>query len=96
MSKIKKPGAYSLWLYSISDNTHVTIDSGFHLIIPYSDIPLSNHRAGVLQKVLNKGDVVPVGVVDLRGVPLAEAVRGDVVEAQIVADGLQMFLDGPG
>ena len=89
-----------LWLYSFvfhgSDNTHMTVNSGFHLIVTYSDIPLSNHRAGVLQKVLNKGDIVPVFVIDLRSVPLAEAVRGDVVESQIVADGLQMLLYGPG
>ena len=57
-----------------------------------SDIPLSYCGGAVLQKPLNEGYVAAVGLVYLRGVPLAEAVRAYTVIAQIVADGFKLLL----
>lgn len=54
----------------------------------YADIPLRSGGAGVLQKPLDKGDIVSVAVVNLCGIPFAEAVGGYPLIAQIVTDGL--------
>lgn len=44
----------------------------FHLLITHADIAPGDGGAGVLQKTLDKDDVMPVGVVDACGIPLAE------------------------
>ena len=54
----------------------------------YAYIPLRCRCAGVLQKPLDKGYIVPVAIVYLRGVPFAEAVCTDPLITQIVTDGL--------
>ena len=54
----------------------------------YAYIPLRGSSAGVLQKTLDKGDIMPISVVNLRGIPFPEAMGGYPLIAQIVADGL--------
>ena len=47
----------------------------------YADIPLRGGGAAVLQQSLNQDNVIAVGLVDLCGVPFAEAVGADTLEA---------------
>ena len=58
-----------------------------------ADVALGNRSGAVLQKPLDKGDVVPVGLVNLCGVPLAEAVGADALKSQIVADNGELLLN---
>ena len=51
-----------------------------------ADIPLCCGGAAVLQQSLNQDDVLAVVFVNLRGIPLAEAVGADALIAQVVAD----------
>ena len=46
-----------------------------------ANIPLGDGGAAVLQKPLDKGYVVTAAFVDLRGVPLAEAMGADAIIA---------------
>ena len=48
----------------------------------------------MLQKPLNKGYVVAIGLVYLRGVPLAKAVGADPLIAQIIAHDMELLLNG--
>lgn len=43
---------------------------------------------------MNQGDVVAVGLVNLRGIPLAETVSADARKSQIVTHDFQLLLDG--
>ena len=65
----------------------------FHLLITHADVAPGDHRTAVLQKPLDKHDVVSVVVVDAGGVPLAEAVGADVLIVEEVAHKLEMVLD---
>ena len=60
-----------------------------------TDIPLCDGGGAVLQKPLNKGNIVAVGLVNLRGVPLAETVCTDTLKAQIVANDVKLLLYSP-
>lgn len=51
-----------------------------------ADITLRDGCAAVLQQTLDKRNVIPVVLVDLRGVPFAEAVSADVLIAEVVTD----------
>ena len=55
-----------------------------HLLIAHADVAPGDIGAGVLQKTLDKHDVVSVVVVDACCVPLAEAVCADTFKAQVI------------
>ena len=58
-----------------------------------ADVTLRGGGTAVLQKPLNKGDVIAIGLVDLRCVPFAKTVGADALVTQIVADYPQLFLN---
>lgn len=58
-----------------------------------ADITLRDGCAAVLQKALDKGNVEAVVLVDLRGVPFAEAVSADALIAEVVTDAGQNLLN---
>lgn len=60
-----------------------------------TDITLCGGGAAVLQEVLHKGYIAAVGLVDLRGIPLAETVSADIRVAKVVANDGQLLLHGP-
>ena len=60
-----------------------------------TDIPLCDGGGAVLQQPLNKGYVVAIGLVYLRGVPLTKAVGADTLIAQVVAHDMELLLYGP-
>ena len=43
---------------------------------------------------MNQGDVVAIGLVNLRGIPLAETVSADARKPQIITHDFQLLLDG--
>ena len=59
-----------------------------------ANVTLRGGCTAVLQKPLDKGDVIAICLVDLRGIPLAETVSADTLKAQVVADQFQLLLDG--
>ena len=72
----------------------MVLDSLLYPLWLNADIPLCGGGAAVLQQPLHKGDIVTVILVNLRCVPLAEAVRADTVIAQMVTDKLKLPLYG--
>ena len=60
-----------------------------------ADVSLCDSGGAVLQEALDKGDVIAVCLVDLGGVPLAEAVGADALKSQIVTDDGELLLDRP-
>lgn len=64
----------------------------FYSLRLHSDIPLGYCGGAVLQEPLDEGYVAAVGLVYLRSVPLAEAMRAYTVIAQIVADDFKLLL----
>ena len=60
-----------------------------------ADVSLGHGGGAVLQEPLDKGNVIAVVLVDLRRVPLAEAVRADALIAQIVTDASKNLLHFP-
>ena len=70
---------------SCADDINVSCNCLFHLLITHADVAPGDHRTAVLQKPLDKHDVVSVVVVDACGVPLAEAVGADVLIAKVIA-----------
>ena len=60
-----------------------------------ADIALRDGCAAVLQKTLDKGDVEAVVLVNLRGVPFAEAVCADALIAEVVTDAGKDLLHFP-
>ena len=60
-----------------------------------ADVALRHGGGAVLQKPLHKGNIKPICLVNFGGVPLAEAVGADTLEAQIVADDGKLLLDRP-
>ena len=69
----------------------MTADGLFHALIADPDVSARYGSGGMLQKLLNKHDVMPVVVVDVCGVPLAERVGADVFVAEHIADFLSCF-----
>lgn len=61
-----------------------------------ADVALGDGGGAVLQEPLDEGDVVAVVLVDLCGVPFAEAVGADAFVAQIVTDDGELLLDRSG
>ena len=60
-----------------------------------ANVTLSNGGGAVLEKSLNKSNVIPVGLVDFRSIPLAETVCADSLESQIVTDDGKLLLHSP-
>lgn len=60
-----------------------------------ANVSLCHRCAAVLQESLNKGNVIAVVLVNLRRVPLAEAVSADSLIAQIIADASKDLLHFP-
>lgn len=58
-----------------------------------TDIALCGGGAAMLQEPLNKGNVIATVLVDLCGIPFAEAVGTDTLIAQVIADNVQLLLD---
>ena len=58
-----------------------------------ANITLCGGGTAVLQEPLDKGDVIAIGLVDLRCVPFAKTVGADALVTQIVADDPQLFLN---
>ena len=71
--------SFNCFLYSLRLNT---------------DVPLSHSSRTMLQKPLNKGDVVTVIFVNLRRVPFTEAVSAYSVIAEVVTDDGELLLYG--
>ena len=59
-----------------------------------ADVTLSDGGGAVLQESLNKSDVIAVFLVDLGGIPFAEAVGADALKAQIITDDSKLLLNG--
>ena len=74
----------------------MSCDSVFDSLRLNADVSLCDGRRTVLQKALNECDVVPVVLVNLCCVPLAEAVCADVLIAQKLADDGKLLLDCSG
>ena len=60
-----------------------------------ADVALRDGCAAVLQQTLDKGNVEAVVLVNLRGVPLAEAVSADALIAEVVTDAGKDLLNFP-
>ena len=58
-----------------------------------TNIPLSSGGGTVLQQSLNKGNIKAVILVNLRSIPLTEAVGADILTSQMVANDSQLFLN---
>lgn len=59
-----------------------------------ANVALGDACAAVLQKALNKGNVITAVLVNLRCVPLAEAVCADPLKAQVIAHKGKLLLNG--
>lgn len=73
---------------------HMVRNRAFDTLIADANVSARDRRGRVLKKFLNEDDVMPGRVVDVRGVPFAERVGADVGIAEVVADGLQILLNG--
>ena len=73
----------------------MVLDCGFDLLWFNADVPLCSGCTAMLQQPLHQRNVKAVCVVDLRCIPLAEAVSADPLEVQIVAHDFQVLLDCP-
>ena len=69
-------------------------DRRFYSLRLDADIALCRACTAVLQEALNEGNVAAVSFVNLRSIPLAEAVGADALVAQIIADDGKLFLYG--
>ena len=72
----------------------MSLNGGFNSLRLNSNVTLRDGGGAVLQKPLNKGNVVSVGLVDFRSIPLAKTVCADTFKAQIVTDDSKLFLNG--
>ena len=72
----------------------MSLNGCFNSLWLNSNVALSDGGGTVLEKPLDKGDVVAVGLVDFRSIPLAEAVRSDSLRAKIIADKGKLLLHG--
>ena len=58
----------------------MSFDGGFDPLRFDADVTLSNGGGTVLQESLDEGNVVTVGFVDLRSIPLAETVGANALK----------------
>jgi len=64
----------------------------FDLLRFDANVPLCSACAAMLKEPLYKCYIVAVGIVNLRCVPLTEAVGADPLETQVIADNMQLLL----
>ena len=70
------------------------LDGLLQLLLLDADVALCHGGGRVLQELLDKGDIVPAILVNLRGIKFTKAVRADAVIAKVVTDELQVLLHG--
>ena len=70
----------------------MVLDRGFELFLLDADVALGDRGAAVLQELLDQGDVIAVGLIDLGGEEFPETVGADPGEAKEITDVLQMLL----
>ena len=88
----KKQGALrSLFLYQI----RMILYRQFDFLWFYTDIPLRSACVAMLKEPLHKCYIIAIGIVDLRCVPLAEAVGTATLVPQVIAHDPQLFLYCP-
>ena len=68
-----------------SNELCVVLDCCLYPLRLNTDVSLCDGGGAVLQKPLHKSNIVAVGLVNLRGVPLAETVCADTLKAQIIS-----------
>ena len=73
----------------------MVLDSLLYPLRLNADIPLRGGGAAMLQQPLHKGDIVTVILVNLRRIPLAEAVSAYVGIVKIITDDCKLLLDCP-
>ena len=71
------------------------LNRGFDALRLNADVALRHACAAVLQKALDKRNVIAAFLVDFGGVPLAEAVGADPLKAQVIAHNGKLLLDCP-
>lgn len=74
----------------------MSFNSPLDFLLLDTDVSLRDGSGGVLQELLDKGDIVVAVLIDFRGVEFAEAVSADAGDAQIVTDQFQLLLDSTG
>ena len=74
----------------------MTLNSPLNFLLLDADIPLGNGGGGMLQELLDKGNIVVAVLVDFRSVEFAETMGADTGDAQIVTDQFQLLLDSTG
>lgn len=79
----------------LSNKLRVVLYGRFYPLRLNTDIPLCDGGRAMLQKPLDKGNIIAVCLVNLRGVPFAEAVCADTLIAQIIAHKAELLLYGP-
>ena len=65
---------------------------GFELLLLDPDVTLGDGGAAVLQELLHQGHIIAIGLVDLGCEEFPEAVGADPLEAEEIADKLQVLL----
>ena len=60
-----------------------------------ADVPLRGAGTAMLQQPLHRGDIEAIGIIDFCGIPFAKAVGADSLEAQVIADNMQLLLHCP-
>lgn len=68
-------------------------DGLFHLSLLDTNVSLSDGGAAVLQEMLDKGNVITVVPVNLRGIELPEGMGSYVPDIQVVTHQLELLLD---
>ena len=74
----------------------MSLNGLFDLLLLDADVALSHGGGGMLQKLLDQGNVIVAVLINLCGIELPEAVGADPLISQVVTDQLQLLLDGPG
>ena len=73
----------------------MVFDSLLYLPLLNSDVSLCNGSAAMLQEMLDKGNVIAAVSINLGGIELSERVCPHVLDAEIVADNMELFLYCP-
>ena len=81
--------------FSISYQIRMILYRLFDPLWLNADVPLSSAGTAVLQQPLHQGDIEAVGIIDFCCIPLAKAVGADPLEAQVIADNMQLLLHCP-
>ena len=70
-------------------------DGCFYTVRLNADIPLGYCCRAMLQKPLDKSNVVSISLIDFSSIPLAKTVRTNTFNPQIVADDGKSLLNCP-